>query len=343
MADFWRSSGYHLLNKDKTGRLAVTPEFLRAYIGRPELAPVEESCPAELRLHEDLMADPTMAVEARRIEEFADPDARDNYHAVLRFRDVLLREGTLESGYIALFRNGVSGFPPLFLDQLVHAIMRGVLDRCPDPLRVRAGELLFRSQKVTIKEDTIMVADEEIVDMRATRDARDGIVHFDHIGQLLTDSQPSGRVIELDVLDEETGAVYWRRSDSFDTVLDIGFTKPGLDAFCRALEAWVRHLLAIEVTIYPVQSISDERWVWHVGLDSEATAMLNDLYNGVPLNDDRRYRLLCLFRAEFPDPDAMLPNVKGRPVYMAMAMTTDGVLRIKPQNLIFNLPLATAA
>ncbi len=342
MPDFWRSSGYHLLRRDKDGRLAVTPDYLRAYFGRPELAPVEESCAAELDLHRALQDDPLMAVSEGQLAALADPDARENYETVLRLRDRMIAAGTLEACYLALFRTRATGVPGLFLDQMTHAILRNILDRCDDPIRVRAGELLFRAQKVTIMEGSVMAADEEVVDMRALREENAGIVQFEHIGQLLAQPGSPRRNIELDVLDEATGGAYWQRSDRFDTVLDLGFTKPGLDAFCRVLEGWVRHFLGVEITAYPVQAISDERWSWHVGLDAEATIMLNDLYNGVPLSEDRQYRLLSLFRAEFSDPGDMLASVRGRPVYMGLAMSSDGIMRVKPQNLLMNLPLAKA-
>ena len=45
--DFWRSSGWHLLDKDKNGYLKVTDDFLAAYFERPELVPIEESCNQE--------------------------------------------------------------------------------------------------------------------------------------------------------------------------------------------------------------------------------------------------------------------------------------------------------
>jgi len=35
--DFWRNSGFHLLERDAGGRLQVTDDFLRAYLLRPEL------------------------------------------------------------------------------------------------------------------------------------------------------------------------------------------------------------------------------------------------------------------------------------------------------------------
>jgi hypothetical protein len=36
----------------------------------------------------------------------------------------------------------------------------------------------------------------------------------------------------------------------------------------------------------------------------------------------------------------MRAEVAGRPVYLAMAMDEHHVLRLKPQNLLLNLPLA---
>jgi hypothetical protein len=51
-------------------------------------------------------------------------------------------------------------------------------------------------------------------------------------------------------------------------------------------------------------------------------------------------RLLCLFRLEFRNPADMRPSLSGRPVYLAMAMDERQRLRLKPQNLLLNLPLA---
>ena len=51
MRDFWHDSGYHLLAPTAEGRLAVSDDFLRAYLLRPEIRPVEDSCAAERALH----------------------------------------------------------------------------------------------------------------------------------------------------------------------------------------------------------------------------------------------------------------------------------------------------
>ena len=39
----------------------------------------------------------------------------------------------------------------------------------------------------------------------------------------------------------------------------------------------------------------------------------------------------------------MLADVAGKPVYLGLATNAEGVVRIKPQNLLLNLPLASAS
>ena len=109
------------------------------------------------------------------------------------------------------------------------------------------------------------------------------------------------------------------------------------------MQLWVRHLLGVEVAIEPVQRIDDPQWRWHLGLDAQASALLNDLYEGHVVDDDRMARLISLFRLTFANPAEMRPDVAGRPVYMALMAAADGQLRLKPQNLLLNLPLACAS
>ena len=353
MQEFWIDSGYRLLERGPQGHLAVGDEFMRAYFMRPEVCPVEESCPAERALHAALLANPREAVSEARLTRLADPDARDNYRVVLGFRDRLAAAGTLEECYLRLFLppagtgsvDGGSGdggsagaipVPPLFIDQLAHVILRAVLEDCQDGLRARAGELLFREQKVTINDGEIMAADAETVEMHATSGG------FGSLGRLIVEAQAPLRTVQLDVLDEANADLYWSRDQRYDTVLNLNFAGAGLDALCRVLETWVEHFLAVAVSIQPVQKISDEKWVWHVGLDAEASALLNDLYNDADIEDGRRERLLSLFRLDFADPAAMRPDIAGRPVYLGMAMNPDKILRLKPQNLLVNLPVGAS-
>ena len=123
-------------------------------------------------------------------------------------------------------------------------------------------------------------------------------------------------------------------------MLDLRFGGDGLDAFCRLLEQWLHHFYRLQATATPLRAIEDADWAWHIGLDAQATAMLNDLYQGRPLEPARQHRILSLFRMDFADSTMLRADLLGRPVYLAAAMDEDQVLRIKPQNLLVNLPLA---
>jgi hypothetical protein len=337
MPEFWRSSGFDLLDRRADGALAVTDAFLAAYLARPEMAPVPESCAAERALHRALLADPRRMVTAVNVVAIKDRDARENYQVFVRFRDWLVKHETVERAYLALFRAGAVLFPALFVDQLAAVILRGILAGTDDPFRARAGELFYRAQQISIEDGTILAADAETVEMHAETGG------LGRLGRLVVEAGTKPRAVELDILTPENAPLYWARSDRFDTVLDLSFARPGLDALGRVLEAWIKHFLGAEVAIQPVQQIRDERWSWHIGLDSEATAILNDMYSGAAVGEDRMYRVLSLFRLDFRDPAIMLPRVAGKPVYLAMAMNEERRLRLKPQNLLVNLPLASSA
>jgi hypothetical protein len=336
-ASVWASAGLALLDPAPGGGLSATPSFLKAYLARPELAPVAESCPAERALHARLLAEPLAAVGEAQLAALADADAAQNYRVWLGFRDRLRRHPSLEAAYLDLVRNGAAGVPPLFMSQLVHVILAHLLDGEADGFKWRAAELLFRSQKVSITEGGILVADEETVEQAAATGG------FGSLGQLLVRAGTAPRTVELDVMGEANAAAYFGRAERFDMVLDVAFTRPGLDALARVLERWVRHFLGVDVRIQPVQTIRDERWSWHVGLDAEATGILNAMWHGIDVAQADLARILSLFRLEFTDPQAMLERVAGRPVYLAMAMDVEKRLRLKPQNLLTGLPLRQAA
>lgn len=347
MPDFWRDSGYRLLERSDAlpygERLAVTDDYLRAYWNRPEVRPVDESNAAERALHEALLAEPSRPVGEADLAAIADPDAIETYRILLAFRARLLAAGSVEQTYLDAVLNppdptaGDAPLPPLFLDQMAHVVLRAILEDSDQPLRARAAELLFRAQKVTVADGHVMAADAETVEMYATSGG------FGALGQLLVEAQTPLRTVELDVLTAENAELYWSRDSRYDMVLNLNFAGDGLDALCRMLEAWVYRFLAVEVVIHPVQQIRDERWVWHLGLDAEGSRLLNDLYHGQEVGEARLARLLSLFRLEFRNPTEMRADIAGRPVYLAMAMDEQGILRLKPQNLLVNLPLAERA
>jgi len=334
MPDFWASSGYRLLAVGSDGRLTVTDDFLRALLLRPELAPIPESCAAELALHDKLVAAPRAAVASEELSALADEDARENYGIWLRFRDRLTAAPSLEAAYVALFRDGVD-VPPTFVHQLTQILLRHILGADVDPLHARAAEMLFRTQQIAVLEDgAVMAADQTSVELYSNTGG------FGSLGELLRQNRTPLRTVDLDVIDGDNKDGYWERDERFDLAVSLNRGRPALDGLCRVLERWIAHFLGVAVAIRPQREIDDKRWVWHVGLDAEASGILNDLYNRVDVDEARARRLLSLFRLEFVDRNDMRPAIAGRPVYLAMAMDAGQRVKLKPQNLLLNLPLA---
>ncbi len=334
--EFWKSAGFHLTERAGNGWLTVTPDILRAYVTRPEVHPVEESCDMEHRIFEALMADPFHRVSDADLAAIKDKDAADNYRIVLGFRDHLVAAGSIEAGYSSLFSGSSIQVPPVFIDQLVHLILRSVLARETDPVRVRAAELLFRDQKVSDEDGQILLADFEIVEMMSETGGLGGL------GALLVESGTPMQSVTLDVMNEDNAGAYWDRSDRFDMAIDFRFAEPAQDAFARVLEIWIEHMTSVSVRVQPMQSIKDEHWSWHVGLDASATRILNALYQGGELHPEESGRIVGLFRLEALDKSVFRQSMRGKPVYLGLAMDERHNLKVKPQNLLTNLPLQAA-
>ena len=281
------------------------------------------------------MQEPQRAVPKQALEAIKDADARHNYEVVLRFRDRLLQAGTVEACYVELFKSAVD-IPPLFVEQMAHVVLRNVLEGCDDPLRLRAAELFFREQKATIQEGHVLLADLETVEMHASGS------NYGSLGKLIVEAQGNVAKANLDVLDRQNAALYWERESRHDTVISLTYGRAALDAFCRVMEAWIGHFHRVEVRVTPVRNIEEPRWAWHIGLDAEATSILNALWAGEEVEAGRMRRILALFRMEFAEPAEMRKDIAGRSVYLALAADENDAVRMKPQNLLTNLPLAKA-
>ncbi len=350
--NFWPSCGYDRLQVNDQGWLAVTPDYLRLFLDRPELALVPESCKAERRLHQALRDDPLRQVPPEELARFKDADARDNYRFFLSLRDALVSAGTLETWYLELMRSGRITLPPLFIDLVVQTLLRHLLADSADVLQLRAAELFFRPQRIAVQEGQVLAADQTIVEQHSQN------AGLGELGRLLMENKTALREAELVVFDDSQAAQYLERSERYRTLLDLthevtqdlshGLTlrmtraRSGLKALARVLELWVRHFLAVEVKIEPLARVDDVAWRWHIGLDTEATAILNDLYEGNEVEAGRMQRLISLFRLTFTDSALLQPDMAGKPVYLGLAMSPQGLLRLKPQNLLLNLPLRPA-
>jgi Family of unknown function (DUF6352) len=329
MREFWVSSGHHLTPRSEGGGLAVTDELLVAYLARPELIPPDEACAAERAMHSGLMAQPRRLVDGAEVAAIADADARENWAFMLRFRDELLRAPTIEAAYLNLIRHGARDVPPLFLNQLVHLILRNALDGCEDPYVVRAAELFFRPQRVSFHDGAVLLADAEIIEQHELGASQSPLV-------AMLGKEP---VSELDVLGDENAWTYWSRSDAHTMVLNIGSNARSRDGLARVVEAWVQHLLHLEVTVEQVSTIEDRDWRWFVGLDAEATRIGNALWSGESVDEATQSRVLALFALKFREHTFVEPRAAGHPVYLLLAMTPDKIVRVKPQNLVMGLPV----
>jgi hypothetical protein len=328
MNDFWISCGHHLLDRDEGGGLTVTDDFLKVYLARPELIPPAEACAVERTLHGALLANPRHEVSASDIAAIADVDARENWQLLIDFRDHLLRHKTLEAAYVELARNGLGRFPLLFINQLVHVILRNALDGVTDVRVLRAAELFFRTQRVTLHDGSLIAADEETI----------GGINTAPTSPLVSMlGLPAESAI--DVLNNDNSQTYWERSDQFDMALDLTAGREGLEALAEAMRLWVAHVLSIEVAIEPLKEMRDVNLVWYVGLDADATKIGDMLWHGEEIDEATMDRTVGLFRLTFKDPAEMIDEIKGEPVYMILAMTPDKLIRMKPQNLVTGLPI----
>jgi len=297
--------------------------------------PVEDAEDAERNLHAALMAEPRRRVARSELEAIGDPDARHNYEVVLKFRDRLLEAGTVEACYASTFKGKVDT-PPLFIEQMVHVILRNILDGGDDPLELRAAEVLFREQQATIRDGHALLADRETVQTHAAGS------RYGSIGRLIVEASGSLASVDLEVLDRANAARYWERDSRHDTVISLTYGRAALDALAAVIALWVKHFLGIAVRVKPIRRIDEPHWAWHVGLDAESTALLNDLWSGAEVEHGRMQRILALFALEFEDARAMRADVAGRTVYLALSANDEGVVRMKPQNLLTNLPLHEA-
>jgi Family of unknown function (DUF6352) len=325
--DFWLSCGHHLLDRGDDGGLIVTDEFLKAYLARPEIAPPQDACAVERALHLALLKDPRQPVEPRQIAAIDDADARENWELMISWRDHLVRHATLEAAYLKIVRQDLQ-FPRIFIDQLVQVILRNILDDCDDVFVLRAAELLFRTQRLTSYEGSLVAADEEAIPGSSARP-------LSPLVAMLQLSAPA----EVDVLSEANAAQYWQRSDAFDMALDLTGGRRGLAALGDVVTRWVRHLLAVDVEIDPVTELRDARLTWYVGLDANATRIGDALWNGDELDQAARRLVVGLFRMTFADEAEIVEQARGAPTYLIAAMSVDQTLRLKPQNLITGLPV----
>ena len=218
--------------------------------------------------------------------------------------------------------------PPLFVNQLVHVILRNALDGCEDPFVLRAAELFFRTQRLMLHESSVLLGDAEVI----------GGVNPTPVLSLMS-MLGATHDVDVEVIDDENAEHYWHRSDQFDMGLDLTAGRRGQAALATVVTRWLAHLLGIEVSIEPLTELRDAKLSWYVGLDTDATEIGDRLWHGEALDEETNGRVLGIYRLTFADPALMLEEVGREPVYLIMAMSPQKLVRLKPQNLLTGLPI----
>ena len=207
------------------------------------------------------------------LDAVEDADARDNWREFLRFRDRVVDASSLEAVYRDLYARPQVDLAPPFVDALTQAITRAILDGAEDAFLCRAGEMLFRRQRVATEGGQTLAADGATIQAYAETGG------FGNVGRLLR-SQDALPAVKMDVLTRENAPFYFLRDELHSFALDLTPGREGARALAQVLASWVRHLAGADVTIEPAERIEDDAWRWHVGLDVDATAILDALYRG---------------------------------------------------------------
>lgn len=331
--DFWAGSGYTLLERDAAGGLVPTAAWIARLLHGDELLPPDDAGPHERQLHARLLAKPLLRVSEAEVAAVEDPDARENWIQFLHYRDRVFAHPTLEACYADLFQGPEVDIAPPFVDDLARAITRACLDGTDDPWTCRAGEMLFRRQRVSTEGGPVLAADATTVETYAETGG------FGNMGRLLLSQNAAIPTPKMDVMSHENASLYFLRDELFSFLIDLTPGREGAAALAQVLERWVLRFTGVRVAIEPVARIDEKRWRWHVGLDVDATAVLNSLYRGEEVDAEDLARIAALFRLTFADPADADPSLGGRPVYLGLAFRPDRSLKMKPQNLLVNLPL----
>jgi Family of unknown function (DUF6352) len=286
--------------------------FLRDMLASPQLTLVAESCASEVNLHKALQASPLQKISDAELATIQDSDARDNYAFYLRLQTELLAAGSLEAYYLQLVRSPAVTVPQDVMDALVENITLRMMDATTNPtvdkniaVQYAAAEWLYKRQAVHLEDGRVM--------HDVPRDSITEPLDLSH-----------GMANEL----------------SHGLIFRLSNANSGLKALSQVLEKWTHHMLKIEVNIKHVAKVDDPAWRWHIGLEATSTGLLNDLYTGADVSEERLKSLVSLFKLEFKNASDMRIDVAGKPVYLGLAMDATGHVKIKPQNLLLNLPIA---
>ena len=162
--DFWLSCGHHLLDRDEGGGLVVDRRIPQGLSGAAGARAAARSLRRRARAAREPAGRSAPAGRGRRDRRHRGcRRARELAGDAGLPRSICSRHRTIEAAYLDIVRRGIEGRRTLFINQLVHVILRNALDGCDDPYVLRAAELFFRPQRMTLHDGSLIAADEETI------------------------------------------------------------------------------------------------------------------------------------------------------------------------------------
>src|SRR5258706_1066701 len=319
---FWASTGFDLLGHEREG-LVATDAWLAGFLERSELKPPVDAGAHELALHALIAANARASVAPAMLAAVEDGDARQNWREFLRFRDRVVAAPTLEEAYRGLFAADAVDLSPTFVDVLAQAITRSILDGTEDPWLCRAGEMLFRRQRVSTEGGQVLAADAMTLEAFAETGG------FGAVGRLLRKQSTAMPEVKMDVLNHENAPFYFLRDELYSFALDLTPGREGAGALARVLAGWVRRLAGAEGTIEPLERIQDDCLPLDPGLRLRATLVLDALLPGGNVAAAQLERMVLLFRVEFRHPRGAAPEIGPRPRHLGPSGRPDRTPQLK--------------
>jgi hypothetical protein len=225
-----------------------------------------------------------------------------------------------------------------FTHQLAQIRLRHLLGPDVMAYEARPGEMLFRAQKISVgDDDEVTAVDELTIDLYAMAGA------FGDPGELLAQNRAPLRSVDLDVRDEDNAPTNWAGDERFDIAADRDESRS------RRAERVVQSTGAVDCPFSrgrPTDHATTRKQTSALGM-THRTRRRGKFAAQRPVQSRRSHlermeRLLCLFELTVADPGAVRAGIAGCPVYLGMARDHEQRLRLKPQNLLLNLPLARA-
>src|SRR6185295_12277404 len=136
--------------------------------------------------------------------------------------------------------------PHLFLNQLVHVILRNALNGCEDPFVLRAAEMFFRPQRMTLHEGALIAGDEETIA------GKSGAPVSPLVSMLGIPAEA-----EIDIMNDDNADHYFEHSDQFHVALDLTAERRGLTALAEVIARWIKHLISVDVAVEPFTEVRD--------------------------------------------------------------------------------------